>query len=156
MSNKIIILLIWYLISIMSLSGQCPDRDLLWKRIIYFKGSSRVPTQKELEELLSSLEKLSDCPYKNDTTHVSLLRVIASIYFQQADYLKAVYYRRKAIDIITANEGKPAIKLNSLPGVYYWLAIAYDSLNNFAEAIKALDSCIGTSIRLKYVDRSTL
>ena len=151
MSKRVIILLSCYLIFVTSLSAQCPDRDSLWRRITYFKRSFKAPTEKELEELLGYLDKLSDCSYKNDTTHVSLLRLIADAYFQQADYLKAVHYRREAIDITSTNTDKPSIKLSSLPGQYYWISVAFDSLNNFTESIKALDSCIATSIRLKYI-----
>ena len=106
--------------------------------------------------MLNFLNEMNDCPYKNDSTHELLLSSIANIYSEQGDYLKEIQYRQQAIDIISANAIKPSIKIRLLPGRYYWQSVAYDSLNNATERRKALDSCITTSMRLKYVDRSTL
>jgi CHAT domain-containing protein len=138
-----------------SLFGQCPDREGLWKRLTNFKPSKQH-SKEQLSELFPILDSINNCSYRNDSTHVLLLRKIADVYFQQADYIKVVQYRRQAIDIVTANFNKPSIKPKSLPGAYYWLSVAYDSLNNFTEKMKALDSCAAIAIRLKYVDRACL
>jgi tetratricopeptide (TPR) repeat protein len=138
------------------LRGQCPPRDTLRKRILYLRDSLKPPPQEQLKELLGYANKMSNCPYKNDSTHVYLLGRIGEIYFKQSDYLKAVQYRRQAIDIITANAGKPSVKVKDLPGRYYYLSVAYDSLNNFAEKMNALDSSSAIAMRLKYMDRASL
>ena len=136
--------------------GQCPPSGLMRNRIIYLKDSLKPPLQEQLKELQGYVDKMRDCPYKNDSTHVFLLGRIGDIYFKQADYLKAVQYRHQAIEIITANAGKKSVNLNSLPGRYYYLSVAYDSLNNFTEKMKALDSCSTIAMRLKFVDRACL
>jgi CHAT domain-containing protein len=155
MNKKIAILLNCLLISIISALGQCPDKDFLWERVSYL-NSSKIPQQKKLTELLNYLNEMNGCPYKNDSTHELLLSSIANIYSEQGDYLKEIQYRQQAIDIISANASRPSVKIRILPGRYYWQSVAYDSLNNATERRKALDSCITTSMRLKYVDRSTL
>jgi CHAT domain-containing protein/tetratricopeptide (TPR) repeat protein len=138
------------------LQGQCPQRDTLRKRVLYLKDILKSPLQDQLKELLAYADKMNDCAYKNDSTHVFLLGRIADIYFNQADYLKTVQYRRQAIDIITANAGKPSVNVRSLPGRYYYLSIAYDSLNNFSGKMNALDSASAIAMRLKYMDRASL
>ena len=155
MRKKLLILLSSTLLYTASLLAQCPDREALWTRLYNLK-SSKLQPQVQLAELLSTLDSVNNCSYRYDSTHIYLLRKIADIYFQQADYLKAIQYRRQAIEIITANIGKPSVKPRTLPGGYYWLSVAYDSLNNFTEKMKALDSCSAIAIRLKYVDRACL
>jgi len=154
--KKAFIFIISYLIVVVSVLAQCPNRDSLWKRIVYFKESLKPLTQKELEELLGYLDNLKFCPYKNDTTHVALVRILADACVQRGDFLQGAHFRLEAINIISRNAGKPSIKVGILPGIYYWLSLAYDSLNNVTEKMRALDSCIATSMRLKQVDRSTL
>ena len=155
MNKRIVILLNCLLVFIISTSGQCPDENFLWNRLNYL-GSSKIALQAQLAELLGYLHGMSSCPYKNDSTHVLLLNTIASIYSDEGDYLKEIKYRQEAIDITSANTDKPSVKVNRLPGRYYWKSVAYDSLNNAVERRRTLDSCIATSIRLKYTDRSTL
>ena len=87
------------LLFIASLSGQCPDKDILFKRVRFVKDSSDFSPQKKLAELLGYMKKMDSCPYRNDSTHVFLLRKIADIYFEQADFLKAAQYLREVIDI---------------------------------------------------------
>ena len=138
------------------LRGQCPDQDILWKRILYVRDSSRLSPREQLQELLGHLEKMNACPYKNDTTHVTLLLAIEDAYFQQAEYLKALQYRREAINIIERNAGSPSIKQQNLPGNYYWLSVIYDSLNDVSQRMRALDSCADIAIRLNYISRASL
>ena len=99
---------------------------------------------------------MNACPYKNDTTHVTLLLAIEDAYFQQAEYLKALQYRREAINIIERNAGSPSIKQQNLPGNYYWLSVIYDSLNDVSQRMRALDSCADIAIRLNYISRASL
>lgn len=156
MRKKVYFLVSCVLLFAASLWGQCPGKDVMKKRILYLRDSLKPPPQEQLKELLGYVDKMNNCPYKNDSTHVFLLGRIGEIYFNQSDYLRAVQYRRQAIEIITANVDKPSVKPRTLPGRYYWLSVAYDSLNNFAEKMKALDSCSAIAIRLKYVDRACL
>jgi CHAT domain-containing protein len=136
--------------------GQCPDREFLLQRMAYLSATSKLSADEKLTELLGYLNKINDCSYKNDSTHVTLLLKINSVYFQKGDYLSAVNYRRQAINIITANAGKPSVNVNTLPGIYYWLSELYDSLENFTERMRALDSCAAIAIRIKSIDRASL
>jgi tetratricopeptide (TPR) repeat protein len=129
--------------------GQCPDREFLLQRMAYLSATSKLSSDEKLTELLGHLNNIKDCSYKNDSTHVTLLLKINSVYFQRGDYLSAVNYRRQAINIITANAGKPSVNINILPGIYYWLSELYDSLENFTERMRALDSCAAIAIRIK-------
>ena len=135
MNKKIAILLNCLLISIILIWGQCPDQDFLWKRLGYL-NSSEIPLQKKLTDLLSYLNEMKSCPYKDDSTHVWLLSTIATVYSEEGNYLKEIQYRQQAIDIILANANKPSIKIHILPGRYYWQSVAYDSLSNVTEGEK--------------------
>ena len=156
MRYKFFILISCSLLCTILLPGQCPDRDALWKQLTNLNATylfrSEIPPKEELPALLASLDKMNDCPYRNDSTHISLLRVIARIYLLKADFLKGIKYYQQAIHIIRTNIGKPSIKPEALSACYYWLSVAYDSLNNFTEKMKALDSCYAISIRLNYID----
>lgn len=137
------------------LSAQCPDHNTLWIRLKNIR-TSKLPPATLLSGLLSTRDSLVTCNRTNDSTYIYLLRKIADLYFDQADYLTAVQYRRKAIEITNANAGHPAVKTNDLPGIYYWLSIAYDSLDNFSGKMNALDSAAAIAMRLKNMDRASL
>src|SRR6185369_1795345 len=96
--KKAFIFIISYLIVVVSVLAQCPNRDSLWKRIVYFKESLKPLTQKELEELLGYLDNLKFCPYKNDTTHVALVRILADACVQRGDFLQGAHFRLEAIN----------------------------------------------------------
>ncbi|HYK57265.1 MAG TPA: tetratricopeptide repeat protein, partial [Flavisolibacter sp.] len=136
-------------------TAQCPDQAVLYKRLT-FLDESTTPVSQKLEELQGYLSRMNTCPYKNDSTHVFLLSCLAGVYQQEEDYTKAIHYRRQAIDMIAANASKPSANLTSLPIQYYRLSLSYDSLGNFSEKMKALDSCSAIAMRLNYVDRASL
>ena len=156
MRRCLLILISSVLLSAASLSGQCPDKDFLFRRIRFVKDSSGFTPQEKTAELLGYLDKMNSCPYRNDSTHVFLLRKIGDICFEQADFLKAAQYLRQVIDIITANAHKPSVKIETLPANYYYLSVMYDSLNDIAGRMKALDSCFSIAMRLKHVDKASL
>ncbi len=136
-------------------TAQCPDQAFLYKRLTDLDEST-IPAGPKLEELQGYLSRMTTCPYRNDSTHVLLLNSLAGVYQQQGDYAKAIRYRRLAIDLLSAHAGKPSVKLTSLPIQYYRLSLSYDSLGNFSEKMKALDSCSAIAMRLNYVDRASL
>jgi CHAT domain-containing protein len=138
-----------------ALSAQCPEQQFLWKRIEELRASS-IPAKEMLPELQSYLTKINGCSYRNDSTQAALLGLMAGLYFEEKDYLKSIQYRRQAIDIINAPANKKAVKFNALPKLYYGLSLAYDSLDNFPEKMKALDSCSTIAIRINYVDWNSL
>jgi CHAT domain-containing protein/tetratricopeptide (TPR) repeat protein len=146
--NKILVLVTCFLFFAVPSSGQCPDRNDLLKRIALLHAS-KVSPQKQLPELLSYLDNMNACPYRNDSTHSFLAQTIADLYFDEADYLKSVQYFSQSIYITTSNANKPSVKLKDLIYDYYWLAGSYDSLNNVSEKMKAIDSCITYAMRLR-------
>ncbi len=155
MRMKLLILLGSGLLQATSLLSQCPDRDILWTRLRSLRSSKLQPSL-QLKDLLSTIDSLKNCPYRYDSTHIYLLRKIAEIYSREGDFINAVQYQRQAIAITTANAGKPSVKMKALPGIYFYLAVDYDSLNNFTEKMIALDSCSSIAMRLNHVDRASL
>jgi CHAT domain-containing protein/tetratricopeptide (TPR) repeat protein len=155
MAKKLLILISYVLLLTASLGGQCPSNNL-WARLVYLRDSSKLPPKEQLNKLFSILDSINHCSYRADSTHSFLIGRIGKIYLEQGDYIKAVQYYQESIKIITKNEGKKTVNVSHLPGRYYWLSVAYDSLNNFTEKMKVLDSCIAVSMRLKFIDRSTL
>jgi CHAT domain-containing protein len=136
--------------------AQCPAKYQVEKRMALFRGTSKISDTVKLAELQGYLSRIDACPYKYDSTHTSLLSLISGLYARDGNYIKSIQCRRKAIEIITAHPNNTSVKQNTLPMHYYWLSVAYDSLNNFSEKMKALDSCFSIAIRLNYVDRASL
>jgi CHAT domain-containing protein/tetratricopeptide (TPR) repeat protein len=153
---KQLFLLCSCLLWVMVVSAQCPDRDSLWQKISFLKDVSPEPVQEIKNKLLTYERVISYCPYKNDSTHVLLLRAIAYKYYQQGDYLEAVKYLHKAIAILNNKANQRSVNQVELVGVYYWLFFLHKSLNNVGESLKALDSCTNIGERLHFVDRSLL
>lgn len=146
-------ILISYSLSALLLSAQpCPDRESLWKRLVFLRDSSTVSTTVKLTEMLGYEVAITKCPYQNDSTHALLLQRIGAMYFYDADFINASRYMQKAIDIIVANTAKPSVNPWHNIKNYYNLAWIYDSLNNVTGRMKALDSCVALSLRLKSAD----
>src|SRR4030095_3633548 len=145
---------------VVSLRAQCPDRDVLQRRLNYIDTAylrySQSPPQNEVAALLAYLENMNSCSYRNDSTHASLLRRIGRIFLLDGDFLKGIKYYTEAIDVTKNKVNKASASPETLAGCYFWLSIAYDALDNSVEKMKALDSCIAISMRLKFADRSTL
>jgi CHAT domain-containing protein len=139
-----------------TIQAQCPDKARVEKRLALFRETSTIPDTAKLAELEGYLFKFKKCPYRYDSTYTSLLSLMAGIYGQEGNYFQSIEYRRKAINIITAHINDVSVKPTTLPKHYYFLSVAYDSLNNFSEKMKALDSCYTTAIRLHYIDRTSL
>jgi len=103
-----------------SVKGQCPAKEILRKRMAYLRETSTISTEEKIAEVGSYLAKINGCPYRNDSTHASLVTMMGGLYTQKGDYLKAVNYRKQAIHIITASADKPSVNVKTLPGIYYW------------------------------------
>lgn len=116
------------------------------------RDSSTVSTAAKLAEMLGFEERIAKCPYQNDSTHALLMQRIGAMYFYDADFLNASRYMQKAVDIVAANTAKPVINPSHNIKNYYNLAWIYDSLNNVTGRLKALDSCVALSLRLKSAD----
>ncbi len=156
MQKKVFILISFGFFWSLSSLGQCPDRDSLWESVMMLKKNSTLSSAEKLSALLNYEAGMKNCPYRDDSIHISLLRNIGAIYFIEADFLKAIKYYQQSIDILTQNANKPSVDIKQLPACYYWLSRFYDSLNMVGEKMKALDSCARIAIRLKSIDRASL
>lgn len=134
-------------------SGQCPDRDWLWKRLVFLRDSPSTLSQtQKLNELLSYEGKIKECSYKFDSTHALLMQRIGATYFLLSDYLKATSYTQQAINIIQANSTKHSVNIRHNIKNYYNLGWFYDSLGNVIEKMRAFDSSISLAMRLNSPD----
>ncbi len=120
--------------------------------LVFLRDSSTLPPADKLKELLAYEVKIKDCTYKFDSTHALLLQRIGATYFHMADFLKAAQYMQQSINIINANADKPYASLKRNIRSYYSLGWIYDSLNNVAGKMKAIDSCIALAIRFNSLD----
>ncbi len=134
------------------LASQCPDRDVLWKRLVFLRDSSTLSLTDRLHEMLSYEAKIKGCSYKFDSTHALLMQRIGATYFRLADYLKAINYTKQAINIINSNAGKPSVNMRHNIKNYYNLGWFSDSVGNVIEKMEAYDSCISTSMKLNSPD----
>ncbi|MEO5997166.1 MAG: CHAT domain-containing protein [Chitinophagaceae bacterium] len=134
------------------LSGQCPDKKWLWERIIFLKDSSKASPKLQLQELLKYESSMHNCTYQNDSTRILLLQRISGLSGEVSEYIQAIDYIRKAINIISLNPHNSSINRNYQVRNYYSLASMYNSLNKTADKIKAYDSCIAVAVRLKIVN----
>jgi tetratricopeptide (TPR) repeat protein len=150
MIKHLFLLFTCFLYETFSLFGQCtPDRNGAWNHILDIIDSQKISYKEKTVVLLGDLEKMNNCPYKNDSTHAFLLQIIAEAYFRQSDFLNAVSFYRQSIDMITANTGKPFVNPKRLISNYYWLSVAYNSLNNVSGKMKAVNQCIDMALLFK-------
>ncbi|HSZ32272.1 MAG TPA: CHAT domain-containing tetratricopeptide repeat protein, partial [Puia sp.] len=77
-----------------------------------------------------------------------LLSRIGSTYSKTGEYLKAVEYCKRSIQMISENAASPSIKIKDIIDRYYWLSIYYELLNNFGGKMQAWDSCEYYAIKL--------
>ena len=132
MEKKIYILIVFTLLLSLLLTAQCPERNLLWKRITFFRDSAAFspPPARQLEELLKYERSITDCAYRFDTTHALLLQRIGALYLGLEDYAEALQYTLQSIAI---SDNNPSTKINGGSKViirsYFTLARIYGILN---------------------------
>ncbi|WP_315823209.1 hypothetical protein [Paraflavitalea speifideaquila] len=144
------------LLLLTGLRGQCPNRDSLWRQINMLKDSAEMPALEARGKLLQIESRIRQCSYWQDSTRVLLLRAIGNTYFKQENYLEAIKYLQQSIAFIKRIPNNPAINERELVRVYYWMAVAFQRINNVTARIRSLDSCISIGNRLGQVDLSYL
>jgi len=149
------ILFILLYVAVLS-KGQCPDKLVLEKCLAQPPDSAKSYSQRQFIELSGYMDKMQNCPYRNDSTHARLVRRIGAVYFLRGDYLNAIRYFRQSVNIITANANKPSVNLTDLPASYFWLSEMYGALNMVDERMKALDSCYKIAMKIPYIDAACL
>lgn len=132
----------------LSLSGQCPDKQFLWHRIIYLRDSTKIPAKDQLAELLQYLEKIKNCPYQTDSTYALLLQRIGWLFSLQKEFVKAIQFTRQSMDLIYKNLGKTSVNYSHVIKSYNNLRILYDSIGQYKLKQQATDSCIAIGLKL--------
>jgi tetratricopeptide (TPR) repeat protein len=132
------------------LTGQCPDKAALWKRLESLRGNPSISPADQIKELLPALEEMNKCHYQNDSTYAFLLQRIGMAYHLMKDDEQAGRYIKTSIPVITANIGVGRTKPDQLVRSYYNLSVIYDSLGLIPEANNALDSFITMAIRTSF------
>ncbi|AXY73469.1 CHAT domain-containing protein [Paraflavitalea soli] len=155
---KKVLLLFGSLLLMVWLKGQCPDRDSLWRQINYLKDHYPYPfSPTETRERLRQIEKkMVPCGFSQDSMQVLLLRAFAATYSREGNDLGVIRYLIPAATLIKRIPNNPAMNERELVRINYYIAVAYRGVNNVPERMKALDTCIATSRRLNYIDRSAL
>lgn len=154
--NKKAIILIFGLIIVSFVCAQDAGNNLLLKRIIYIKDSSGLSPKDQLVKLLVIGDSLKASANVNDSIYAYLLGRIARKYFELGNYLDAVNYCQRSIDLVTRNSTKPGVDVKELVLSYYLLATYYQGLDNIKEQRRAFDSCATLGLRLRVIDRSSL
>ena len=126
--------------------AQCLGKDYMHHRLGFLK-SSAIPVTDQLKELLRYENQVDTCSWNKDSTHEMLLRRIATIYINQADYTNAALYLGRACDLIVNNSARLEINRKQVVTDYYFLSMVYDSLHNTTEKRKAQEMCIDMSLR---------
>ena len=147
MERKITLLTCCFLFHALFIFSQCIDRNNIWKRIVFLRDSSTIPTKDQLSELLKYESIFTAFKYKTDSTRTLLLQRIGVNYYKLSDFNQAEKYINSSIKIIYDSAGKSFINPGQLGRSYYSLALIYDSLNKSLDHLKAEDSCISASIR---------
>jgi len=130
MRKAFLILIYCILFKTICLRGQCFESDTLWKKLIFLAESSRISPSEQLRELLNFDTARMNCSIKSDSAQAFLLSRIGYCYYRLGDYLKAVEYCRRSINMITVYARMPSTRPRDIISGYYWLSVFYDSLNN--------------------------
>jgi tetratricopeptide (TPR) repeat protein len=83
--------------------GQCITRDSLWKRVNFIRYAPRDNKIDKLKEFFKCKEDVKNCPANTDSVYTLLLNSIGVEYFKRGDYVKAIEYTKKALDIVKTN-----------------------------------------------------
>jgi len=159
MIRKYYILIGFALSSVLTLAAQCPDRNSLWKRLLFLRDSAALapPPSKQLEELLKYEDAIANCVYRFDSTHSLLLQRIGVLYFSQGEYTEALQYTSKSIAISTNKiAGNASAGPKLIIRSYSNLARIYGTLDRVPEKMDALDSCVAIAVRTGSVDAYSL
>jgi len=130
-------------------SGQCPDKTFLWKRIVFLRDSSTIDGNTQLTELLRYSKGMQNCSSRFDSSYALLLQRIGLLYYKKNDFVNAIEFTRQSIEMVILNAGKPSVNYNHLIKSYNNLKIYYDSLDDLKSKAEAIDSCIAISLRTR-------
>jgi tetratricopeptide (TPR) repeat protein len=137
------------------LSGQCPDRSLLLKKIDSLKVAG-LAAGIQVKELLPYVHRLESCPQPADSAFAFLLQRLGLLYYLKSDFPAAVNYTRRAIRLLEEKCPPSPTKPAFLVKCYFNLRIFYDSLHQRNDFLTALDSCTSIALSTGAVDSRSL
>ena len=153
MGRSIPILAIFLSFTFLSYAGPCPDQILIMKNL---RAKSQLPFKQQLARWLPYLDSLKNCNSANDSVVAYLNKRIGFLYRDDKDYINAVKYFTRFLDITRANLGRPNFPAIDMMNGYYSISTMYLGLNMQKERMTALDSCISYAERIKLNNRINL
>lgn len=137
-----------------TLSGQCPDKVLLWKRIVAMRDAVEVVSpQDQLKELLESEQQVKKCSDNRDSVYALLISRIGALYSNAGDFDRAIAYTKLSIQVIRENAKNKAVNLQHAIRSYNNLRYYYKNIARPKDEMQAIDSCISLAIQTNSFDR---
>jgi len=106
------------------------------------RAKSDLSAKQEIARWLPYLDSLKNCNNANDSVVAYLNKSIGSLFYNDSDYVNAVKYYIKYLDITRTNLGRQGFREIDMMNGYYMYSIMYLRLNMQKERMAALDSCI--------------
>ena len=153
MGRSVSILTVFFLLTYLSYAGPCPDQVQLMKNL---RAKSDLSSKQEIARWLPYLDSLKNCNNANDSVVAYLNKSIGSLFYNDSDYVNAVKYYIKYLDITRTNLGRQGFREIDMMNGYYMYSIMYLRLNMQKERMAALDSCISYADRIKLNNRTNL
>jgi len=135
------------------LADPCPNGLSIAKQL---RAKVDKTDKEQLAFWLPYLDSIKTCNQLQDSVKARLYRKIGGLYRNDKDYINALKFYSKFLEITKRNLGRPNFSAVDLAGGYYWLAIMYEGLNMKKEKMMAFDSCIVYAERAKHNDRANL
>lgn len=154
--GKYITLLVFSWLWFNGAQAQCPGRDALLQRIIVLKAAAPRDPDSTRQQLLRLAKQLIQCGYRNDSSHIQLLRAIATTYVLQQKNEEVIRILQQAIDILQQpgyphrGDGRDLVQL------YYFIALYHKKTGNLPDAMTAFENCVKESRSSGFVDPSAL
>ncbi|WP_276482755.1 CHAT domain-containing protein [Paraflavitalea pollutisoli] len=136
--------------------AQCPGRDAWVQRIAVLKAAAPRNPDSTRWQLQLLQKELIRCGYRDDSTHIQLLRAIATTYVLQQKNEDVIRVLQQALDILRQPGYRHTGDSRDLVQLHYFIALYYNKTGNIPEAMTALENCVTTSRSSGFVDPSAL
>lgn len=156
LKHTLLIICLIIFIAYKSVANICPDKVEVMKNLRVIVSGSTIPYKSQIAGWLPYLDSLKNCGSDDDSIMAFLNKKIGALYNFDRDYLNAIAYYSRFLDITKANLGKPNFYLTDVSNGYYWLASMYSSLQLSKEKMAAIDSCIHYADKNKIYSRAGL
>ncbi len=156
MQKEARLVVLFLMITIVSVSGQCPRGDTLTNIISSLTRDSTLSKMGKIKVLSQYEDAIVHCVNAHDSLHANLFRKIGAAYSANADFIKAIHCFQNSVDLIKKHATKLSFNPKELILSYYWLGALNDSLHRINEKMRMFDSCYKIGMRLNAVDRQCL